>query len=52
VQFPILWVLSATYGKRLQGKQEAEAERMAVKITEKAGFEEVIGGLDARWRCK
>lgn len=51
-QFPILWVLSATYGKRLQGKQEAEAERMAVKITEKAGFEEVIGGLDERWRYK
>jgi hypothetical protein len=40
-----------TYGKRAQGKQEAEAERMAVNITEKAGFGEVIGGLDERWRC-
>jgi membrane protein implicated in regulation of membrane protease activity len=51
-QFPILWVLSATYVKRVHSKQEAEAERMAVKMTEKAGFEEVIGGLDERWRCK
>lgn len=47
-----MWVLSATYRKRLQGKQEAEAERMAVKITEKAGFQEVIRGLNERWRCK
>jgi hypothetical protein len=39
-----LWVLLGTYGERQKDKQEAEAERMAVKITEQAGFGEVIEG--------
>jgi Zn-dependent protease with chaperone function len=50
-QVPILWVFGNYYGKRLREKQEEEAERMAARMVENAGFVKVVGGLDGFWRC-
>jgi hypothetical protein len=53
-QLPLLWVIGKVYVKRLDGKDgklETEANRMARKIAENAGFGKVVAGQEHRWKC-
>lgn len=53
-QLPLLWVIGKVYEKRLDGKDgklETEANRMARKIAENAGFGKVVAGQEDRWGC-
>jgi hypothetical protein len=53
-QLPLLWVIGKVYEKRLDGKDgklETEANRMAEKMAENAGFGRVVAGQEDRWAC-
>jgi len=50
-QWAVLWVGLEVYERRLEKVFEAEANRMAQILSEKAGVGGLIAGEEARWGC-